>query len=190
MNLIDHNDYKCGIINKINLSENIINEFKKNYIHAEMWTDDYYNNLLIKNFNKLFVMVLFLTNDNKDKIIKILSNELLESLNNNGGLIVGFIKIENSKKYIIQNKNIWYIDVIDTRISKQNISRIMIYKLKILKKRNFLPLIIAKKSIFYWLKYLQIEYGLYMQYDIEQFIKNNNISKYNNWSILFNQNQI
>ena len=114
MNFIDNTDYKCGMINNMNLSENIINEFKENYVYNDMWDIDS-NELLINNFNKLFIMVLYLTEKNKDKLSKILSTEYFETINNNGGLIVGFIKIQNARKYIIQNKNFWYIDLIDTQ---------------------------------------------------------------------------
>jgi hypothetical protein len=185
MNLIDNNDYKCGMINKLNLSEDIINEFKENYVYNEMWDVDS-NNLLINNFNKLYIMILYLTEQNKEKLVKILSTYFFETISKNGGLIVGFIKIQNTRKYIIQNKNFWYIDLIDTRLSKQHIARIMIYKLKILKKRQFVPLIIAKYAITYWLKFFLTEYGLTTQEQIENFIIDNNITKYNNWHILFN----
>ena len=184
MNFIDNTDYKCGMINNMNLSENIINEFKENYIYNDMWDIDS-NELLINNFNKLFIMVLYLTEKNKDKLSKILSNEYFETINNNGGLIVGFIKIQNARKYIIQNKNFWYIDLIDTRLSKQHIARIMIYKLKILKKRQFVPLIIAKYAISYWIKFFFTEYGLTTKEQIEIFIIDNKITKHNNWNIIY-----
>jgi hypothetical protein len=96
MNFIDNNDYKCGMINNMNLSENIINEFKENYVYNDMWDADS-NELLINNFNKLFIMILYLTEKNKDKLSKILSSEYYETINKNGGLIVGFIKIQNAR---------------------------------------------------------------------------------------------
>jgi len=185
MNFIDNTDYKCGMINNMNLSENIINEFKENYVYNDMWDIDS-NELLINNFNKLFIMILYLTEKNKDKLSKILSTEYYETINNNGGLIVGFIKIQNARKYIIQNKNYWYIDLIDTRLSKQHIARIMIYKLKMLKKRQFVPLIIAKYAISYWIKFFFTEYGLNTKEQIEIFIIDNKITKYNNWDIIYN----
>lgn len=184
MNFIDNNDYKCGMINNMNLSENIISEFKQNYVYNDMWDADS-NELLINNFDKLFIMILYLTEKNKDKLSKILSNEYFETINNNGALIVGFIKIQNARKYIIQNKNFWYVDLIDTRLSKQHIARIMIYKLKMLKKRQFVPLIIAKYAISYWIKFFFTEYGLKTKEQIENFIIDNKITKYNNWDIIY-----
>jgi hypothetical protein len=182
--LFDNNDYKCGIIKNMKLNINIINEFKENYVEQEMW-NDYYNDLLANNLEKLFVMVLKLNDKNEDKMCHILDEEMFESLKNNGGIIVGFIKIQNSRKYIIKNKNFWYIDLIDTRLSNQHIARIMLYKLKLLKKRDFVPLIIAKKAIKYWRKYFKVEYGLITQEQIMGFIESNNISQHNNWDILF-----
>jgi len=182
--LFDKNDYSCGIIKKMDLNINIINEFKENYVEEELW-NDYYNGLLTNNFEKLFVMVLNINEKNEEKMSKILNSSLFETLKNNNGLIVGFIKIENSRKYTSKNYNFWYIDLIDTRLSNQHIARIMLYKLKILKKKEFVPLIVAQKAINYWKKYFKVEYGLITKEQIEEFIINNNISEHNNWEILF-----
>jgi len=186
MSLFDAKDYKCGIIKNMKLDINIVNEFKDNYVDQELW-DDNSNDLLSKNVDKLFVMVITINENNEDKMSRILPTSLFESLVNNKELIIGFIKIQNSRKYTLKNKNFWYIDLIDSRLSNQHIARIMLYKLKMLKKREFVPLIIAKKAKQYWRKYFKVEYGLITEEQITDFITYNNISEHNNWNILFQE---
>ena len=184
--LLDETDYKCNFIKKLKLNDNVITEFKDNYINENLWTESY-NNLLHTQLNNLFVMIIYINDKNKIKLSKILSPELFDIITINQSLIIGFIIILNATKYVRKNRKIWYIDLIDTRISNQHIGRIMIYKLKIIKKRDFVPLIIATKAIKYWQKYFKIEYGLMTKDDIINYIKINNISNYNNWGILYEE---
>ena len=165
------------------LPSNCIHEFINNYVKYSKW-----RTILSRNIADLFVLVAIYncsdTNSNSNSNSNLdwynmMTRKQYNMLVHNKYLIIGYILIDelyNITKQINPNKqtNINYIEYIDTRIRKYNLSNYMIseYENKYVPdytKNYLLPKIIIAKSAGYWIKYFE-KFNIHNIKDLNNFI--------------------
>ena len=155
------NDAYFGKLKDVSINNEAIKQF---------WTDVVIKhpnkNILMKNFSDIYVLVAsvdtqtYLTHGEKTWK-EIMNEQQYNMLEENKKLVIAYM-ITTEK-----DKDITWIDLIDTMVPKNNLGRVMISKYEKERKVTLIPQDIIYTSVKYWEKFLNIEY----KKDIEDFIK-------------------
>jgi hypothetical protein len=174
------NDLDFKQIKNTTLDENVLKEFIENEVYKHPNCG-----ILLKHFSDIYVLIACI---DSHKYLKhgeknwkdVMNKEKYNILEQNNKLIIGYMLIEK------KDKNIHYIDLIDTIIRKNNFGKLMIDKYE--KNNNNEITLIPKNIIYsstrYWVKILNL-YILDLDNDkqfvtkdsIEEFIEENNLNK-------------
>ena len=155
------NDAYFGKLKDVSINNEAIKQF---------WTDVVIKhpnkNILMKNFSDIYVLVAsvdtqtYLTHGEKTWK-EIMNEQQYNMLEENKKLVIAYM-ITTEK-----DKDITWIDLIDTMVPKYRLGRVMISKYEEERKVTLIPQDIIYTSVKYWEKILNIE----CKKDIEDFIK-------------------
>jgi hypothetical protein len=131
------------------------------------WTDLYAKNLIENINDKNFNCYLLLCKS------KILIEKFGYNTNKNL-MIIGYVILKKNDK-TLANKNIRFIEAVQTFIPNLNLCSYMINKIEKKLKKMVLPDTISKNAIIYWQKFFKNKYNIESKNDMKKFLFENNL---------------
>jgi hypothetical protein len=156
-----------------------LSEFKKMKCYEEI----YYNDLLFQLYScwsDRYATDLIQNINEKNSNCYLLickSDILIEKFGYNTNknlMIIGYV-ILYPKQYEKGNKNIRYIDAVQTFIPRLNLCCYMIKNIERKLKKIVIPKTISKNAIGYWVKYFNNKYNIESKNDMNKFLLENNL---------------
>jgi hypothetical protein len=140
---------KIGYLNGISINEELCEFFDYIRNHRQI------PNLLITQFSEIHILYI---RDSSKRLLepgeiwwdKILSEEMYSKLNQNKGLVIGFMVVKKGKK-----KTYDLIDYIDTRMKGYNLAEMMIERYESMHRKKLFPEYITESASDYWKKHLK-----------------------------------